>query len=67
MLVPKAFKSDAAAGLNRDATLALGGMCYNMKDGEHQLLLAHGAGIFDPIFFRERDELGRRFRFEVLE
>ena len=37
------------------------------EDGEHQLLLAHGAGIFDRILFRERDELGRRFRFEVLK
>ena len=38
-----------------------------LENGEHQLLLAHGAGIFDPVLFRERDELGRRFRFEVLE
>jgi hypothetical protein len=33
---------------------------------EHQLLLAHGAGVFDPVLFGERDELGRRFRFKVL-
>jgi transcription termination factor Rho len=32
-----------------------------------QLLLAHGAGILDPVLFRERDELGRRLRLEVLE
>ncbi len=38
-----------------------------LENGEHQLLLAHGAGIFDPVLFGERDELGRRFRFEVLE
>ena len=38
-----------------------------LENGEHQLLLAHGAGIFDPVLFRERDELSRRFRFEVLE
>ena len=31
-----------------------------LENGEHQLLLAHGAGVFDPFFFRERDELGRR-------
>src|SRR5262249_43218903 len=38
-----------------------------LENGEQQLLLAHGAGIFDPVLFRERDELGRRFRFEVLK
>src|SRR5258708_6352767 len=38
-----------------------------LEDGEHQLLLAHGAGVFDPILFRERDELGRRLGFEVLK
>src|SRR5882724_10719259 len=34
---------------------------------EHQLLLAHGAGIFDPFFFRKRYELGWRLGFEVLK
>jgi len=38
-----------------------------LEDGEQQLLLAHGAGILDPILFRERDKLGRRLRLEVLE
>ncbi len=38
-----------------------------LEYGEHQLLLAHGAGIFDPVFFRERDQFGRRLGFEVLE
>jgi len=37
------------------------------EDGEHQLLLAHGAGVFDPLFLRERDELGWRLGFEVLK
>src|SRR6476620_5129781 len=32
-----------------------------LENGEHQLLLTHGAGIFDPVLYRERDELGRRF------
>ena len=38
-----------------------------LENGEHQLLLAHGAGVFDPFLFRERDELGRRLGFEVLK
>ena len=38
-----------------------------LENGEHQLLLAHGAGVFDPILFRKRDQLGGRFGFEVLE
>ena len=38
-----------------------------LQNGEHQLLLAHGAGVFDPLLFRERDELGRRLGFEVLK
>src|SRR6201999_1448912 len=38
-----------------------------LEGGEHQLLLAHGAGVFDPAFFRKRDHLGWRFGFEVLE
>ena len=37
------------------------------ENGEHQLLLAHGAGVFDPFLFRERDELGRRLGLEVLK
>jgi hypothetical protein len=38
-----------------------------LENGEHQLLLAHGAGIFDPFLFGEGNEFGRRLRFEVLE
>jgi hypothetical protein len=33
----------------------------------NKLLLAHRAGVFDPLLFRERDELGRRLSFEVLK
>src|ERR1700726_3705180 len=38
-----------------------------LENSEHQLLLAHGAGVFDPLFFRERDELGWRLGFKVLK
>ena len=38
-----------------------------LENGEHQLLLAHGAGVFDPFFFRKRDEFGWRLGFEVLK
>ena len=38
-----------------------------LENGEHQLLLAHGAGVFDPFVFRERDELGWCLGFEVLK
>ena len=31
-----------------------------LEDGEHQLLLAHGAGVLDLELFGEGDELGRR-------
>src|SRR4029079_2864479 len=37
------------------------------ENGEHQLLLAHGAGVFDPFLFRKRNELGWRLGFEVLK
>ena len=38
-----------------------------LEDSEHQLLLAHGAGVFDPFFFRKRDKFGWRLGFEVLK
>ena len=38
-----------------------------LEDAEHQLLLAHGAGVFDLELLRKGDELGRRLGFEVLE
>ncbi len=38
-----------------------------LEDGEHQLLLAHGAGVFDLVLFGERQQLGRGFGLEVLE
>ena len=38
-----------------------------LEDTEHQLLLAHGAGVFDLEFLGERDKLTRRFGLEVLE
>src|SRR5262245_36484732 len=38
-----------------------------LEDREHQLLLAHGAGIFDRVFFSESDEFGRCLGLEVLE
>src|SRR5262249_24716771 len=38
-----------------------------IEDAEHQLLLAHGAGIFDLEFLGERDKLARSFGLEVLE
>src|SRR5882672_9423820 len=59
-----------AVGENLDDTFADNiGFLYRQlfEDGEHQLLLTHGAGIFDPFFFRERDELGWRLGFEVLK
>ena len=37
------------------------------EDREHQLLLAHGAGVFDLMFFSESDEFGRCLGLEVLE
>ena len=38
-----------------------------LEDAEHQLLLAHGAGIFDLELLGERDKLGRGLGLEVLE
>ncbi len=37
-----------------------------LEDRKHQLLLAHGAGVFDLMLFGEGDKLGRRFGLEVL-
>ena len=37
------------------------------EDREHQLLLAHGAGVFDFLFFGEGEELDRGFDLEVLK
>src|SRR5262249_42652544 len=37
------------------------------EDAEHQLLLAHGAGVFDLEFLGERDEFARSLGLEVLE
>src|SRR5436190_16170150 len=37
------------------------------EDREHQLLLAHGAGVFDFLFFREGEELDRSLDLEVLK
>ena len=57
-------------GENLDDTLADDVGFLNrelLENGEHQLLLAHGAGVLDPFFFRKRDQLGRRLRFEVLK
>ena len=38
-----------------------------LENGKHQLLLAHGAGVFDPVLLRKRNEFRRRLGFEVLE
>ena len=38
-----------------------------LQDREHQLLLAHGAGVFDFLFFGEGEEFDRGFDFEVLK
>ena len=38
-----------------------------LEDAEHQLLLAHGGGVFDLELFGERDELARALGLEVLE
>ena len=37
-----------------------------LEDGEHQLLLAHGAGVLDLQLFGKGEQLGRRFGLEVL-
>ncbi len=41
--------------------------CELLEDAEHQLLLAHGAGVFDFELFGKRDKLGRGLGLEVLE
>jgi len=38
-----------------------------LEDGEHQLLLAHGAGVLNLVLFSEADEFGRGFGLQVLE
>ena len=38
-----------------------------LEDGEHQLLLAHGAGVLDLQLFGEGEQLGRRLRLEILK
>jgi hypothetical protein len=38
-----------------------------LEDREHQLLLAHGAGVLDLELFREGRQLGRRLGLEVLQ
>ena len=38
-----------------------------LQDGEHQLLLAHGAGVLDAVLLREAQQLRRRLELEVLE
>ena len=37
-----------------------------LEDREHQLLLAHGAGVLDLLLLGKRQELGRRLGFQVL-
>ena len=67
--VGRAEEAEAVGEHLDDALADDVGFCNRelLEDGEHQLLLAHGAGILDPVLFRERDELGRRLRLEVLE
>ena len=38
-----------------------------LQDREHQLLLAHGRGVLDLMFFSKGEELGRILGLEVLE
>ena len=38
-----------------------------LEDAEHQLLLAHGAGVLDLELFGKGDQLGRGLGLEVLE
>ncbi len=38
-----------------------------LEDREHQLLLAHGAGVLDAVFLSESDKLGWSLGLEVLE
>ena len=38
-----------------------------LQDGEHQLLLAHGAGVLDPGLLGEAQQLRRRFDLQVLQ
>ena len=37
-----------------------------LQDGEHQLLLAHGAGVLDFLFFSEGKQLGGSLGLKVL-
>ncbi len=38
-----------------------------LEDGEHQLLLAHGAGVFDFELLGKAEQLGRSLGFEILQ
>ena len=38
-----------------------------LEDREHQLLLAHGAGVLDLMLFGKRGQFGRSLGLEVLE
>src|SRR5262249_24495178 len=38
-----------------------------LGDGEHQLLLAHGAGVFDVLLLGKSEEFRRGFGFQVLK
>ena len=38
-----------------------------LQDGEHQLLLAHGAGVLDLELLGEAQQLRRRFGLEILQ
>ena len=38
-----------------------------LQDGEHQFLLAHRTGVLDIHTFGKSNQIGWRFRFEVLE
>src|SRR3974377_892582 len=38
-----------------------------LEDGEHQLLLTHGAGVLNLVLFSEANEFGRGFGLQVLE
>ena len=37
-----------------------------LENGEHQLLLAHGAGVFDFLLFSELEEFRRGLGLQVL-
>ena len=38
-----------------------------LEDREHQLLLAHGAGVLDLVLFGEGEQFGGGFGLEVLK